>query len=187
MSTWAYNWRYTAQPLDTVLSRGRKAPLHIVTHKTHPFVISAWPCSTPSKTTPCDVYIYFPSYLVKLAKFQAKFKRVCCSTSVECYIIFLYIVAGFPEVSEISMRRWSNSVACRCQQAWRTWIRHLVPNHPQDWTLWIRGELPWHVLVFVLNITRINILLCKSEYDPFFGVAGSRCANSPLNINLTFL
>ena len=118
--------------------------------------------------------------LGKLAKFQAKFKRVCCSTSVECYIIFLYIVAGFPEVSEISMSRWSNSVACRCQQAWRTWIRHLVPNHPQDWTLWIRGELPWHVLVFVLNITRINILLCKSEYDPFFGVAGSRCANSPL-------
>ena len=70
---------------------------------------------------------------------------------------------GFREVSEISIRWSSISVACWCQQPRRTWIRHLVPNHPQDWTLWIRGELPWNVLVFVLNITRINIFLCNSE------------------------
>ena len=75
------------------------------------------------------------------------------------------------------MRWWSNFVTCRCQQAQRTWIRHSVPNHPQDRTLWIRGELPWHVLVFVQNITWINIFLCRSEYDPFIWVAGSCCAD----------
>ena len=31
--------------------------------------------------------------------------------------------------------------------------------------------------MFVQNITRINIFLCRSEYDPFIRVAGSCCAD----------
>ena len=94
---------------------------------------------------------------------------------------------GFREVSEISIRWSSNSVACQCQQPRRTWIRHSTLNHPQDWTLWIRVELPWRVLMFLQNITWINIFLCKSEYDPFFQVAGSWCADDPLTTWQGFL
>ena len=86
---------------------------------------------------------------------------------------------GFTEVSEISMRWWSNSVACRSQQAQLMWIWHSVPNHPRDQTRWIRAELPWHVLVFVQNITRINIFLSKSEYDPLFRVQGVVALTAP--------
>ena len=94
---------------------------------------------------------------------------------------------GFQEVSEISIRWSSISVACWCQQPRCTWIRHSTLNHPQDRTLWIHGELPWHVLMFLQNIPWINIFLCKSEYDPFFRVAGICCADDPLTTWQGFL